>query len=76
MISYSELVADVLDIDPEQVQDTVSPASHAAWTSLKHLQLVAAVEENYGIRLSLAEIRSLTSLAQLRRILREHGALV
>jgi acyl carrier protein len=76
MIPYAELVGGVLELAPSEVHDGVSPATHGSWTSLKHLQLVVAVEENYGVSLTSADIRSMTSLGEVRNCLRARGVVV
>ena len=69
------LIADVLATDPGELDDRSGPGRSEAWTSLKHVQLVTALEHTFGISLSLAEIRGLTSIATIRETLRARNVL-
>ena len=62
------IVGRVLDVPPEEVRDDMSPKTVGTWTSLRHVQLVAAVEDEYGIRLTPREIRSVRTVSDLRSL--------
>jgi MbtH protein len=64
------LIAGVLEIDPGEIDDAAGPGRSPAWTSLKHVQLIAELEHAFGISLSETEIRGLTSVAAIRDTLR------
>jgi len=70
---FLSLAAEVLEITPDELADDLGPASFGQWTSLKHLQLVAAVERAYGICLSPREIRSFHTLGELARLIASKG---
>jgi acyl carrier protein len=74
MIPLTQLASNVLGMPAAEVTDEVGPATHAEWSSIKHLQLIVAVEENYGLSLSRAEIRSIRTLGDLREQLLTKGA--
>lgn len=63
-----DIVADVLGIPPEQVYDSTGPKTASQWTSLRHVQIVAAVEDAFAIRLTPREIRSVRTVGQLRAL--------
>jgi MbtH protein len=67
------LIAEVLETDPAGIGDDAGPGRAAGWTSLKHVQLVTTLEHTFGIKLSTAEIRGLTSVAAIRETLRAKG---
>ncbi|MFE9204245.1 acyl carrier protein [Micromonospora sp. NPDC007230] len=67
------LVADVLELPVDQIDAHTGPATTAAWVSLRHLQIVAAVEDSYGIAITPREIRSVRSVADLRELLAQRG---
>jgi acyl carrier protein len=62
------IVARVLDLPAGDVHDEMGPKTVGQWTSLRHIQLIAAVEDAYGIRLNPREIRSVRSVSQLRAL--------
>ena len=67
------VVGQIMEIPPDRVTDDVGPATSGQWTSLKHIQLVAAVEDAYDVRLTPREIRSIRTVGQLRDILASKG---
>jgi acyl carrier protein len=73
VISFVELVASVLGMAENEVTDQIGPRVFPGWTSLRHVQLVIAIEANYGVSFSREEIRSFTSVGAVRRGLLEKG---
>lgn len=46
-----DLLADVLDIDPDDIDQDTSPDTVEAWDSLAHIRLISAIEEKYSLSL-------------------------
>jgi acyl carrier protein len=55
------VMAAVFEISPDQISDEASPHDIKAWDSIKHMNLVLALEEEFGIQFEDAEIPSLVS---------------
>jgi acyl carrier protein len=53
--SLRAIVAQVLEIDVDEVTDDLGPATTGQWNSLRHIQLAAAVERAYAIRLGWSD---------------------
>jgi acyl carrier protein len=68
-----DVMAQVFDVEPAELEDRRGPHEIAAWTSLKHLELVVTLEEIYGVSLSQQDIRALRSIAAVREVLAAHG---
>lgn len=64
-----EIVAELFDLEPTAVDDRLTPEDVELWDSMNHLRLVSAVEEEFGIKLSMQEIESIRSLAALRALI-------
>ena len=75
-MTFVDIVAEVLELDPEEVDDASSPATLHSWTSLRHLQLVVTLEEVYGLSFSRNEIKSFSSVGQIRATLQTKGVTV
>jgi acyl carrier protein len=73
--ALSALVAATLGMPPDQVSDAVSRDTAGAWTSFKHLELVAAVEDVFRVSLTPREIRRISTIGDLRGLLRSRQAL-
>ena len=68
-----DVFARALGIAVSSINDESSPATLRRWDSLRHLDVMTAIEDAYSVRFSTAEILRATSVAQVRRLLREKG---
>ena len=71
-----EVIASALGIDEGEVTDDISQETCANWTSFNQLTLVVALEEQFGLDLSMNEITSMTSLPQILAVLKKHSVTV
>lgn len=62
------LTAETLGVDPEDITDDASPETLAAWTSLNHLTLMAAVEETFGLTFSMEEMTGVHNYGELHAL--------
>lgn len=60
-----QAVADVFGLDTASVSDASSPENVPAWDSIGHLNLILAVEQQFGVSLDPNDIPKLTSVAAL-----------
>jgi acyl carrier protein len=67
------LVADVLGIAADEVTDQTSPDNTSQWDSMAAMNLVVAIEDEFDVRLSTAEIVSLRSVATVKGVLTAKG---
>jgi acyl carrier protein len=73
MTAFTRLIATVLGVPDAAVTDDLGPATHSSWTSIKHLELIIAIEENYDMSFSRPEIRSVRSVGDLRKSILNRG---
>jgi acyl carrier protein len=55
------ILADVLGLDPSEVDDTTSPDTVKAWDSLQHLTIVLSLEEEFEIQFDEEETLAVVS---------------
>jgi acyl carrier protein len=67
--SLIQLFAEVLEINPAQLNDNSSPDNVKEWDSLSAMKLVAAIEEKFNIRLSTREILKMSTIGRARKTL-------
>lgn len=72
--SLRDIVADTLEISPEQVTPETSTDSVENWDSFRHLQIVLSVEGEYGVQLDPQQVPELTTVAKLQAALVQKGA--
>ena len=68
------LVADVLELEPDAVDGSAGKDTLPEWDSLAHLRIVGAVEEEFGVKLTMQEIGEMTSLAAIGTLVERHRA--
>ena len=57
----------------ESINEETSPRSTQSWDSLKHLELVMAIEGTYSVQFTMPEIAGLDSLGSIRQLLKMKG---
>jgi acyl carrier protein len=68
------VLAAVLNVPAEQLGPDASPRTVSQWDSLKHMNLVLALEDEFGVQFSDQEIGELTSVNAIANALRALGA--
>ena len=56
------------------VTASASRATESDWDSLKHIQIIFAVEEKFSVQFKEEEIPALDSLAKIQEHLKQHAA--
>ncbi len=72
-MQIKELLAEVLEVSPDEISDDFGPQNHPNWDSLRHVEVILALEERYNVRFSVAEVISIDSFARIREILASKG---
>lgn len=72
--SLRDILADTLEIDPAQVTPELDVDAVEEWDSFRHLQLILAIEGEYGVQFDPAQVAGLTSVARLQEALLQKGA--
>lgn len=67
------LLAQVLQVPPGTIVDGLAMNDVEAWDSLKHMELIASLEQTYGIELTFEEIIAMRTVTEIKRILRQRG---
>jgi len=71
-----QLFAEVFRIDPAGLNDNSSPDNVKQWDSLAAMDLVAAIEEKFNVRLSTKEIMKMSTIGLARKMLQGKGVTV
>lgn len=68
------LIAEVIGVEESVVDPQTGPGILTEWDSLGHMQIVAAIEETYGVQqLSIDEIVNLLSVSDIAALLQDKG---
>jgi acyl carrier protein len=67
-----DVMAEVLDLDPQQIDDGFSRDGSPAWDSMAHLRLVTALEEAFGIKFTMKDVGELDRYGKIRDRIAAH----
>ena len=67
------VVASVLGVDPESIDENASVDTIATWDSLNHMKLVLALEEQFSVILQAEQTVEILSYPLIMVVLSEHG---
>lgn len=73
-MELNEVIAGVLKIDPSMINNESNAHNTPNWNSLRHIELILAVENAYGVRFSMPEMVSMQNVGDMRDLLIEKGA--
>jgi acyl carrier protein len=65
--------SEVFGLPVERFGDDTAPATIEGWNSVRHVELVVALEERFGCMFDPEEVPELTSLQRIEEIIRRHG---
>ena len=74
--NLEQLLADLLQIPVAEVTDELAMKDLEVWDSLKHMELIASLEEQLGIQLTFDEIVTTRSVGDIKRVLNSKGVTV
>jgi acyl carrier protein len=68
-----ELLAKIFSVDASTITDNTTPDTLEDWDSLRHMNLVVALEEEFGVELSDDQVVEILSYQLIKIVLQEHG---
>ena len=69
-----EVLAGVLEVPTAEIDAQASAETLEGWDSLRQLELMLALELEYGVRIPADAMLELQSVAAIEEFLTEHGA--
>jgi acyl carrier protein len=72
-MTFTDVVAGALDVDPAHVTDEAGQDTLPTWTSMRHIQLIVTLEEAYGLSFDYEEIADARTVRDVRDVLRAKG---
>ena len=68
------VMAQIFNIDVNSITEQSSPENVERWDSLRHMQLILALEDEFGVTIADAAIPDLLSINAIEEGLRESGS--
>jgi len=66
-----EIMAKVFGVDVSQITDAIAPGKLKAWDSIRHMKMILALEEEFGVEFEPEDIGQMLNLKLVLNILSE-----
>lgn len=70
---FKSVVSAILGVSPQEVSDDLTPDSVDTWDSLNQINLIGALEQEFGVTLAAQNLGDYMTVALLKKLLIEHG---
>ncbi len=71
--TLKKIMNDIFQIPENDITDTTSVDNTESWDSLKHMELIASLEEEFEIIFTADEIVSMNDFLKIKQFVREKG---
>jgi acyl carrier protein len=68
-----EVLSRIFNVNPDMITEDASPDTIENWDSLRHMNLVLALEEEFGVEFTDDQVVEILSYKLIKIVLREHG---
>jgi len=68
-----DVLAEVLQLRPAEITDDLTMKDVESWDSLKHMELIVALETAFSVQLTFEEIVAMQSVREIKRVLAERS---
>ncbi len=70
---FQSIVAEILQVSEDEVNDALSPDRVDTWDSLNHINLISALEQEFDVMLTTDDLADAMSIPKLKALLAEQG---
>ena len=68
-MKFYEIVGNILGVEPTKLNEQSNASNVPQWDSLRHIEVIFAVESAYQVRFTMPEIAGLRNLGDMRQLL-------
>jgi len=68
-MKFYEIVGNILGVEPSSLNEASNATNVPQWDSLRHIEVIFAVESAYQVRFTMPEIAGLRDLGDMRQLL-------
>lgn len=69
-----ERIGQMLEIPPSDLREDLTPSEVSTWDSFGHINIVAFLDNEFGVQLTVSEMASVVSLKSILDIIESRGA--
>ena len=71
--NFKKIISNVFNIKEEEVKPSLTKEDVGSWDSLKQMDLIFSLEENYNIQFEIEEIAKMNSIEEIVSVLFKKG---
>ena len=75
MGKLEEIIANIFELEPEQIKKEMTPEDIETWDSLSQLNLLSTIEKEFKIKLEFDEIFTVMKIDDIYKLLSKKGVL-
>jgi len=68
-----KIIADALELSADEINESTAMESVDTWDSLRHMEMVVALEQEYALEFGADEMMEMTSFNEIKRVLGSKG---
>jgi len=68
-MKFYAIIGNILGVDPATLNEGSNASNVPQWDSLRHIEVIFAIESAYQVRFTMPEIAGLRNLGDMRRLL-------
>ncbi|MCK5359844.1 MAG: acyl carrier protein [Gammaproteobacteria bacterium] len=72
--TINAIVADVLNLDEDEINGELSPERAEYWDSMAHLTMVTAIEEECGVKFTMDDVQAIECVDDIYQIVNRYAA--
>lgn len=73
MIRLKKILSSVLEIDPSEINDDLSPKDVEAWNSFNGLVILSELERVFNVEITMEEAEAVKCVKDIKDALKRHG---
>ena len=70
--SLKRVLGKVFEMDENEITSDLTPEKVVLWDSLHHLKMVTEIESVFEIRMTMKEIRGMTTFGKIKEVVESH----
>lgn len=67
------LMSELFRMQESEITDTLTMKDTEIWDSLKHMELIVSIEEEFNVQLTADEIVNMLNVKEIKQILEKRG---
>jgi acyl carrier protein len=72
-LTLEKIMSDILKIPESEITDDLTMDNLDEWDSLRHMDLIVSIEQDFGVELTFDEIIIMRSVVAIKNVLKAKG---